>query len=59
MCEFQVVLDGEPVFEDAVYAESKQDQVVVRDVLGESKEFENCKITRVDVKSTQLDLSSI
>ncbi|MFW6110850.1 MAG: CooT family nickel-binding protein [Thermoproteota archaeon] len=59
MCEFKVILDGEGVFDDAVYVERKQDKVVVRDVLGDSKEFQDCEITKVDVKSTRLVLSSI
>jgi len=59
MCEFTVILDGEIVFRDAIYAKMKSNNVVVKDVLGESKEFENCKIVEVDVNSTRLVLSSI
>ena len=58
MCEFKVVLDGETVFKDAVYAKMKSNNVIVRDVLGESKEFKNCKIIEVNVNSTRLVLSN-
>jgi len=59
MCEFTVILDGKTVFKDAVYAKMESNKIVVKDVLGESKEFRNCKITEVDVNSTRLVLSSI
>jgi len=57
MCEFKVILDGEIVFEDVVYAKMESGNVTVRDVLGESREFENCKIVEVNVNSTSLVLS--
>ena len=59
MCEFKVILDGEMVFKYAVYARTKSNNTIVRDVLGESKEFKNCKIVEVDVNSTRLVLSGI
>ncbi len=58
MCEFKVILDGKKVFEDVVYAKKENDKVTVKDVLGKSKEFKNCKIVEVDVNSTRLVLSS-
>jgi len=58
MCEFKVFLDGKVVFEDVIYARAEGDRVLVRDVLGETKEFENCRIMEVDVNSTRLVLSS-
>ena len=58
MCEFNVTFNGKIVFKDVVYAKMEADKVVLRDVLGESKEFRNCKITEVDVNSTRLVLSS-
>jgi predicted RNA-binding protein len=58
MCEFKVILDGETVFKDAVYAKIKGNAVSVKDVLGHSEKFENCLITEVDVNSTRLVLSS-
>jgi len=59
MCEFKVILDEEMVFKDAVYAKMESNNVIVRDVIGESKEFKNCKIVEVDVNSTRLVLSSV
>lgn len=58
MCEFKVVLNGETVFKDVVYAKVKGNSVDVKDILGQSREFKNCKILEVDVNSTRLVLSS-
>jgi len=58
MCEFKVILNGEAVFKDVVLAKVKGSSVSVKDVLGQSKEFKNCKIIEVDVNSTRLVLSS-
>ena len=58
MCEFKATLDGESVLDDVVYAKVEGDKVILRDVLGETKEFRNCKITEVDVTLTRLILSS-
>jgi len=59
MCEFKVFLDGDVVFRDVIYAKMESNSVVVRDVLGESRSFKNCRIVEVDVSSTRLILSSI
>lgn len=59
MCEFKVALDGKIVFRDAVYAKMESNNVTVKDVLGDAKNFRNCKIIEVDVNSTRLVLSSI
>ena len=59
MCEFKVFLDGDVVFRDVIYAKMESNNVVVRDVLGESRKFKNCKIVEVDVSSTCLVLSSV
>jgi predicted RNA-binding protein len=58
MCEFKVVLNGETVFKDVVHAEVKGKSVTVKDVLGQWKEFKNCRILEVDVNSTRLILSA-
>jgi predicted RNA-binding protein len=58
MCEFNVVLNGKAVFKDVIYARMEGNKIIVRDVLGKSKEFKDCKITEVDVNSTRLILSS-
>ena len=59
MCEFKVFLDKKVVFKDAVYVKVDGNNVVLRDVLGVSKTFENCKISEVDVGSERLILSSM
>jgi predicted RNA-binding protein len=59
MCEFNVILNGKTVFKDAVYAKSEDKSVTVKDVLGELKVFENCRIAEVDVNSTRLVLSNL
>jgi predicted RNA-binding protein len=59
MCEFKVVIDGKVVFEDAVYVKADGGNVVVRDLLGKSKEFENCIILEVNVNSEHLLLASV
>jgi len=58
VCEFKATLDGESVLDDVVYAKVEGDKVILRDVLGETKEFRNCKIIEVDVQLTRLILSS-
>jgi len=58
MCEFTVILDGKNVYKDAVYVKAEGNKVLVKDVLGTSKVFENCKILEVDVSSERLVLSS-
>lgn len=59
MCEFNVIVNGEVVFKDAVYAKKEGDKVIVKDILGESKEFEKYEILEVNVKTTRLVLNSI
>lgn len=58
MCEFKVILDGKIVFKEVVYAKMESNKIILRDVLGESREFKKCKIVEVDVNSTRLVLSS-
>lgn len=59
MCEFKVILDGEEVFRDAVYAKAYDGKVLVKDVIGETREFQNCRIITVDVNNAQLILASL
>lgn len=58
MCEFKVILNGIEVFKDVVYAKVENGNVIVRDIIGESEEFRNCKIVEVDVNATRLVLAS-
>jgi predicted RNA-binding protein len=57
LCEFKVILNGEEVFKDVVYAKAVNGKVTVRDVLGQSKEFENAKIIEVDIDAARLVLA--
>ncbi len=57
MCEFKVILNGKTLFKDVVYAKADGGNVTVKNVLGEVKEFKNCRITEVDVNSTRLVLT--
>ncbi|MGB9842371.1 MAG: CooT family nickel-binding protein [Candidatus Bathyarchaeales archaeon] len=59
MCEFNVILNGKTLFKDVVYAKAEGATVTVKSVLGETKEFKNCKIVEVDVNSTRLVLASL
>jgi predicted RNA-binding protein len=59
MCEFNVILNGKTVLKDVVYAKTDGKTVTVKNVLGETKELKNCKITEVDVNSTRLVLTEL
>ena len=59
MCEFNIILKGEVMFKDVVYAKTQGDKVIVKNVLGETREFNNCKITEVNVNSTRLVLTAV
>ena len=58
MCEFNIILNGETLFKDVVYAKNEGNNVIVKSVLGETKEFKDCKITEVNVNTTQLVLTA-
>jgi predicted RNA-binding protein len=59
MCEFNIILNGETLFKDVVYAKNEGNNVIVKSVLGETKEFKDCKITEVNVNTTKLVLTAI
>jgi predicted RNA-binding protein len=59
MCEFNVILNGNILFKDVVYAKTEGTTVTVKNILGEAKEFKNCKITEVDVNATRLVLTAL
>ena len=58
MCEFDVLVKGRIVFKDAIYAKADGNKVILKDVLGVSKVFEDCKIVEINVNSERLVLSS-
>ena len=57
MCEFKVIVNRNTVFKDAVYAKADGSKVIVKDILGDTKEFQNYKITELNVNTQQLILS--
>ena len=59
MCEFNIIIDGEILFKDVVYAKTEDNNVTVKNVLGEAREFKNCKITEVNVNTAQLILTAV
>jgi predicted RNA-binding protein len=59
MCEFNVILDGKTLFKDVIYTKVEGNNVTVKNILGETKEFKNCKITEVNVPSTRLVLTAL
>jgi len=59
MCEFKVIVKGKILFKDVVYAKANGSKVIVKDMLGNSREFENFKIVEVDVNSVRLVLSPV
>ena len=59
MCEFNVILDGEKIYQDVIYAKDEKNTITVKTILGESKQFENCKILEVDVNNAKLVLKKL
>jgi predicted RNA-binding protein len=58
MCEFNVIVNGKIQLKDVIYAKAEGDNIIVKNILGEAKEFKNSKIAEVDVTSTRLILST-
>ncbi|RLI08362.1 hypothetical protein DRO42_06490 [Candidatus Bathyarchaeota archaeon] len=56
MCEFKVFFDGEKVMEDVIFAKVDERGVTLRDVIGETKVFEDASIVEVNVPATRLVL---
>ncbi len=57
MCEYKVFLDGNLVFDEVIYAKADGDRVLLRNVIGETKVVENCKIVEVNVGETKIVLA--
>ena len=58
MCELDLILNGKIQLKDVIYAKVEGTNVVVKNILGEVKEFGNCKIIEVDINSARLVVSS-
>jgi predicted RNA-binding protein len=59
MCEFNVILNGKIQFKDVIYAKVDGDNVTVKNILGEAKEFKGYKIAEVDVNTARLVLATL
>jgi len=59
MCEFNIILNGKTLFRDAVYAKIQDKKVTVKNIMGETMEFQNCVIDEVDVNNTKLVLKAL
>jgi predicted RNA-binding protein len=57
MCELKVVINEAVVFENVVYAKTVENNVVVKDIMGNSKTFKNHIITEVNIPKVLLVLS--
>jgi len=59
MCEFNVILNGKVQFKDVIYSKVDGDKVIVKNIMGQAREFPNCRIAEVDVPNTRLILNSL
>ena len=59
MCEFNIILNGKVQFKDVIYIKVEGDNVTVKNIMGEAKEFKGYKIVEVDVPNTRLVLSAL
>jgi predicted RNA-binding protein len=59
LCEFNIIIEGEKVYSDVVYAKDEKKDITVKTILGEIKKFENCRIVEVDVNNAKLVLEKI
>jgi predicted RNA-binding protein len=59
MCEFNVIIDGKIQFRDVIYTKVENNNVVVKNIMGEAKEFKGYKIVEVDVPNTRLVLYAL
>lgn len=56
MCEFDVMLDGEKVFEEAIYLRREKEKLLIRNILGEERKLDDVKIKEIDVSKEKLTL---
>ena len=59
MCQFKIIINEEVMFKDVVYIKVEKEKVIVKDVLGYTKEFIDYRITEVDVNNERLVLSHL
>jgi len=51
MCEFKVIINGNTIFKNAVYAKANGSNVIVKDIFGDLKEFQNYQIVEFKVNT--------
>jgi predicted RNA-binding protein len=59
MCEFNIILDGQKVFSDVIYAKVEGNTVTVKNIIGDSNEYKNVKVTEIDVTIARLVLETV
>ncbi len=59
MCEFTIILDGQKIFSDVIHAKVENNTVTVKNYVGESKVYNNVKITEVDITTTKIVLETV
>ncbi len=59
MCEFNVIIDGKIQFRDVIYSKVDGENIIVRNIIGQSQEFKGYKILEIDVPNTRLVLSAL
>jgi predicted RNA-binding protein len=57
MCELKVIINNIIVFENAIYAKTIDNNVIIKDIMGKTKEFKNYTITEVNIGNEKLTLS--
>jgi len=56
MCELKVILNGEIVFNDCIYAKAEDGNVTLKNILEETKTIKNCIISQVHIGEKTLTL---
>ena len=56
MCELKIIIENKTVFENAIYAKVTENKVIIQNLLGQTKEFQNHTITEVDITKQHLIL---
>jgi predicted RNA-binding protein len=59
MCEFNVILNGKTEFRDVIYSKAEAGNVIVKNILGQAREFSGCIIVEVDVPNARLVLAQV
>ncbi len=58
MCELKVILNGELVFNDCIYAKAEEGNVTLKNILEETRTIENCTISQVHIGKKTLTLNN-